>query len=164
MSWADQDIVFESSIHLLQLDRDLRSTHFSEQLLNHLLGCTEVAAMVYMVSELRHRVSGDLVSAAWELLEWKYEEHPQLLRDDDKFCTALADLTLQAWEARRPEAEAHGDVVPEFIRVLQCRGNAGHEEALTADIGTMVEDGGFQFGSMDDDPLDWIYWTELPPL
>lgn len=166
MSQADQDLVFESSIRLLQLNHDVRGTHFSVHLLEHLLACTEVEALVYMVSELRQRVTGDLVRTAWALVGRMYEDYPQLLQDDDKFYTALADLTLTAWEARRREAEAHGDVAPEFIGVLQgMRRDVGSEDAPTAVIGDVVPDGGFfQVGSIHDDPLDWVYWNELPEL
>jgi Fungal specific transcription factor domain len=164
MSQADQDVVFESSIRLLQLDFDGRGTKFSAHLLEHQLACTEVEALVYMVSELRQRVSGDLVRTAWALVERMYDEYPQLLQDDDKFYTALADLTLKAWEARRREVDANGDAVPEFIKVLQ-RGHVGEpEDAQTALIEDMIPDGGFQFGLIHDDPLDWVYWNELPQL
>jgi hypothetical protein len=105
MSQADQDVMFESSIRLLQLYCELPVTNFSAHLLRCLLARTEVEPLVYMVSELRQRVSGDLVHTAWALVGRMYEEHPQLLRDDDKFYTALADLTLKAWEARWPEVE-----------------------------------------------------------
>ena len=165
MSQADQDVVFESSIQLLQLDYDGRGTNFSAHLLEYQLVCTEVEALVYMVSELRQRVSGDLVRTAWALVGRMYEEYPQLLQNDCKFYTALADLTLRAWEARRRGLEAPGDAVPEFISVLQgMRGNVGYEDALTPVIGGVVPDGVFQFGLIHDDPLDWLYWNELPQL
>lgn len=165
MSQADQDVVFESSIRLLQLYCEPRVTNFSPHLVPCLLGQAEVEPLVYMVSELRQRVSGDLVHTAWALVERMYEEYPQLVRDDDKFYTALADLTLTAWQARWPEVEAHGGAVPQLIAVLQAiRGNIGQENAPTGVIEGMVPDRGFQFGLIYDDPLDWVYWNELPPL
>lgn len=163
MSQADQDVAFESSVRLLQLDYDVRATSFSADLLENLSARTEVEVLVYMVNELRQRTSGDLVRTAWALVGRMYEEYPQLLQDNDKFYTALADLTLKAWEARRREVEAHGDPVPEFIGVLEAmRANAGPEDASTAVTGGMVSDVDFQFGSIHDDPLDWVYWDELP--
>jgi hypothetical protein len=61
--------------------------------------------------------------------------------------------------------EAHGDAVPQFIAVLQAmKGNVWPEDAPAGVIGAMVQDGGFQFGLLDDDPLDWVHWNELPPL
>ena len=166
MSQEDQDVVFESSIQLLQLGFDLGVTNFSAHLLEHLQGCIDVEALVYMVSQLRQRVSGDLVRTAWALVGRIYEEyHLQLLQNHDKFYTALADLTLQAWEARRQEVDAQGDTVPEFIGLLQgMRGNVGHEDAPTAVTEGMTLNGEFQFGLMPDDPLDWAYWNELLQL
>jgi hypothetical protein len=165
MSLTDQDVVFESSIRLLELNHDMRVTNFSTHLLEHQMVCTEVEALVYMVSELRQRVSGDLVRTAWTLVGRMYEEYPQLLQDDGKFYTALADLTLKAWEARMLEVETHRDDVPDFIAALQgIRGNVGSEDAPMAGIGSMVPEEGFQFGLICDDPLDWVYWSELPRL
>ena len=72
-----------------------------------------------MISELQQRVSGDQVGIAWTLVTMMYEEHPQLLMDEDKFYIELAKLTLKAWKARKSEFEAHGEDVPDFIAVLK---------------------------------------------
>lgn len=161
----DQDIVFESSIRLLQLDYDLLPMNFSTHLLQHqTLKQTEVDALIYMVSELQHRVSGYLVRTAWEIVERIYRTYPQLLRDDKKFYTALADLVLKAWEGYTSEAEKSIEAVPEFIRKLRdMRGDIGYEYVLPdASIEVTIPDGGFPPWLVDDDPVDWIYWNELP--
>lgn len=165
ISHEDQDIVFESSIRLLQLDNDLLATNFSTHLLQHqALKQTEVDALVYMVSELRHRVSGHLVRTAWALVEQVYQVYPQLVRDDGKFYTALADVTLKAWEAYTGGAKTSGETVPEFIRELQgIEQDIGPEDMLPATtMGETVPDEGFPPWLIDDDPVDWVYWNELP--
>ncbi|KIM98484.1 hypothetical protein OIDMADRAFT_167284 [Oidiodendron maius Zn] len=165
MSQADQDVAFESCIRLLQLDRDISVINFSPHLIEYQLVCTEVEALVYVVSELRQRVRGGLVRTAWAIVERMYKEYPQLLQPDDKFYTALADLTLEACEVRSREVEAHGVAVPEFVtQMREIRGNVGPYNVLTAGIESMVPDEGFQFGLIYDDPLDWVYWNELPRL
>ena len=166
MSQVDEDIVFESSVRLLQLDYDLLTMNFSTHLLHHqALKQTEVDALVYMVSELRHRVTGDLVQTAWTLVERIYGVYPLLRRDDSKFSTALADVTLKAWDAHTREVQVGREAVPEFIRELQgMRGNVGPEDiSPAAAIGDTMTDGGFPPWWIDDDPLDWVYWNELPP-
>ena len=74
MSPGDQDLVFESSVRLLELNHDVRSTSFSINLVDHMTCRTPVEALVYMVSELRQRTSGPLVETAWGLLEDLYDE------------------------------------------------------------------------------------------
>ena len=165
MSQADQDVAFESCIRLLQLDRDISAINFSPHLIEYQLVCTEVEALVYVVSELRQRVRGGLVRTAWAIVERMYKEYPQLLQPDDKFYTALADLTLEACEVRSTEVEAHGVAVPEFVtQMREIRGNVGPNNVPTAGIESMVPDESFQFGLIYDDPLDWVYWNELPRL
>lgn len=165
MSQADQDVAFESCIRLLQLDRDISVINFSPHLIEYQLVCTEVEALVYVVSELRQRVRGGLVRTAWAIVERMYKEYPQLLQPDDKFYTALADLTLEACEVRSREVEAHGVAVPEFVtQMREIRGNVGPNNVPTAGIESMVPDESFQFGLIYDDPLDWVYWNELPRL
>ncbi|KAJ9350150.1 transcriptional regulator family: Fungal Specific TF [Paecilomyces variotii] len=126
MSQADQDEVFESSVQVLQLGYEVRRTPFSAHLLELQAAKTQVDALVYMVSELRQRVSGDLVRTAWVLVERMYKDYPDLLQDDSKFSTGLADLTLEAWDVRWRELQRHREVaVPEFIGLLQAaRGKA----------------------------------------
>ena len=184
MSQADRDVVFETGIRILQLTCGSGSPHapdtsfFSAHLLGDQLKCTEVDALVYVVSELRQRVGGDLVTTAWELVRTVYEDHyPQLLlqpqrRDcggNDHFSAALADLILEAWDARAREVQVldevdalSGSVVPGFIRVLQVmKGNADPEDASMAGIGAVVPDEDFQLGLLHDDPLNFLYWDEL---
>ncbi|OCL05728.1 hypothetical protein AOQ84DRAFT_412861 [Glonium stellatum] len=166
MSRADTDAVFESSVRLLQLHHEVRATRFSAHLLEHLLARTEVEALVFVVSDLRWRVSGELVRAAWGLVGRMYEGFPQLLqlRDEGGFYGALAELTLEAWEARGREVEVQGEGVPGFIGVLQGMRSVGPGDVPTAVVGGLVLDGGFQFELIHDDPLDWVYWNELSQL
>lgn len=165
MSQADEDIVFDSCIRLLQLDYDLLETKFAAHLLeHHQLGPTKTDALIYMISELRFRVSGVLVEAAWAVAGRMYKDYPQLL-GDDRFYTQLADLTLQAWEAREKQSEVQ-DGMPEFISVLQgIRKNADAVAAPTATMEAIILNGGYQFGPIDDDdPLYWVNWHDFPQL
>ena len=166
MSQAEQDLVFESSMQLLTLHFDLRGTNFSVYLLDYLLPVRpEAEVLVYMISELRQRVSGDMVQTAWDLVGRMYEEYPQLLQSDDKFNTALADLTLEAWEARRREVQLGEDAVPVFIRVLQGRrGNVESGDTSTAIMGSVEPYGDLDFGLGHDDPLDWVCWNDISQL
>lgn len=161
MSYEDREAVFESSVLLLQLDFDLRASNFSAHLLEPQLVSRRVEALVYMISELRQRLSGETSKQAWSLVEKMYEEYPELLQEDGRLFTALADLTWKAWDLRSGKIEASGSVVPKFIMALQQMRGDRSEDILPAGVGRILSEGGdFQFGAMYGDPLDWVYWDE----
>ncbi|KAJ9299966.1 transcriptional regulator family: Fungal Specific TF [Paecilomyces variotii] len=162
MSQADQDEVFESSVQVLQLGYEVRRTPFSAHLLELQAAKTQVDALVYMVSELRQRVSGDLVRTAWVLVERMYKDYPDLLQDDGKFSTGLADLTLEAWDVRWRELQRHREVaVPEFIGLLQAaRGKARAYDGTLDQIGGAMPGEGTQIGFLHES-LDWEFWNDF---
>ncbi|KAL6894970.1 hypothetical protein GGI43DRAFT_124645 [Trichoderma evansii] len=163
MSQADQDLVFESSVKLLELNRDVRHTSFSIHLVDHMACRTPVDALVYMVSELRQRISGYLVDTAWILLEELFIEQSVILPGEHVFYSALADLILQAWAARRRTLEHGKDVVPKFIKKLQAASDAVHDmQEPASDIDNLQA--GLMDDLMHDEPLDWTYWNDLLQL
>lgn len=163
MSQVDQDLVFESSVKLLELNRDVRHTNFSINLVDHMACRTPVDALVYMVSELRQRISGHLVDTAWILLEELFNEQSVILPGEHVFYSALADLILQAWAARRRTLEHGKDVVPKFIKRLQAASNAVDDmQEPASDIENLQA--GLMGDLMHDESLDWTYWNDLLQL
>ncbi|KAH0527529.1 hypothetical protein TsFJ059_002525 [Trichoderma semiorbis] len=162
MPQADQDLVFESSVRLLELNHDVRNTSFSTNLVDHMVCRTQIDALVYMISELRRRASGHLVEIAWTLLEGVYSHQSTVLPLDQKFHAALTDLTLQAWETRRkelgPETEA-----PKFIQTLQA-GREQPENLAEQVAGMEVPQTGLIGDWTQDEPFDWTYWNDLIQL
>ncbi|TFB01877.1 Transcription factor vrtR1 [Trichoderma ghanense] len=159
MSQADQDLVFESSVKLLDLNREVRSTSFSANLVDHMACRTQVDALVYMISELRQRTSGPLVETAWDLVEEVYGQQSLMPPCDDEFFAALADLTLHAWETRYNALDRVA-AVPNFIEMLQAAG----KRAETPDGPTEEMEGleRRRLGDLiQDEPLDWTYWNDL---
>ncbi|OTA07331.1 hypothetical protein A9Z42_0082090 [Trichoderma parareesei] len=159
MSQRDQDLVFESSVKLLELNREVHNSNFSTKLVDHMVCRTQVDAFVYMVSELRQRTSGPLVETAWTLIEEVYGQQSSMPPCDHEFFAALANLTLRAWETRY-KAFDQVAVVPKFIEILQAarqraettEGSAAEgEELQTVYIGDLIQD----------KPLEWTYWNEL---
>lgn len=156
MSQADQDAVFESSVKLLELDRHVRSMRFSIALVDNMTCRTQVEALVYMVSELRRRTSGPLVETAWILLGQMHDEEPNLMQGNHKFYAALADLTLEAWEARWQALEQRPEAVPNFIEMLlMARAEAGKADEPAAGSGGLPSE--FMDDLLRDEPLDWNY-------
>ncbi|KAH8131207.1 hypothetical protein FP744_10000532 [Trichoderma asperellum] len=163
MSQADQDLVFESSVKLLELNRDVRRTNFSINLVDHMACKTPVDALVYMASELRQRISGHLVDTAWILLEELFNEQSMILPGEHKFYAALADLILQAWAARPRTLEDARDSVSTFIKKLQETSEAANDLPEPASDMDNLQ-AGFMGDLMDDEPLGWTYWNDLLQL
>lgn len=163
MSREDEDAVFESSVRLLQFDRDVCNTTFSTGLVDGVTCRTQVEALVYMVSELRRQTSGPLVDTAWVLLEELHDEQPAMMRGSQGFYTALAGLTLEAWKERRVVEERRAEAVPRFIEMLQATSETrGGVDGSPADIGGLPS--GFMDDLMQDEALDWNKWTDLLSL
>ncbi|KAK1240293.1 hypothetical protein MKX08_007735 [Trichoderma sp. CBMAI-0020] len=163
MSQADQDLVFESSVRLLELNHDVRHTSFSINLVDHMACRTPIDALVYMVSELRQRVNGCLVDTAWMLLEELFDEHLKTPPGEHKFYVALADLILQAWAARRRTLEYGENIVPKFIERLQAVSDAVDDTQEPAlDMENLQA--GLMGDLMHDESLDWTYWNDLLQL
>ncbi|KAL5085903.1 hypothetical protein Trisim1_009816 [Trichoderma cf. simile WF8] len=162
MSQADQDLVFESSVRLLELNHEVRNTSFSTNLVDHMVCRTQIDALVYMISELQRRANGHLVETAWTLLENVYSHHTMVLPWDQKFSAALTDLTLRAWETRAkglgPEAET-----PKYIQTLQA-GSEQLEDLAEQVTRVDVLQTGLMGDWTQDEPLDWTYWNDLLQL
>jgi hypothetical protein len=163
MSQADQDLVFESSVRLLELNHSVRRTSFSITLVDHMACRTPTDALVYMVCELQQRTSGRLVETAWALLEEVHLELPVVLPADHKFRTALTDLILKAWAARWRALEFRADAIPEYIEKLQeAREAQGHTQEPASDIGSPQV--GLIGDLVYDESLNWTYWNDLLQL
>lgn len=163
MSQADQDAIFESSVKLMELDNEVRNTNFSTALVENMTCRTQVEALVYMVSELRQRTSGRLVETAWSLLGQMHDEQPAVIGGNHRFYIALADLTLEAWEAHYQALDQRPEVVPAFIeKLLAARGKAEAPVRPEADFGRLPS--GFMNELLDDGTLDWNDWNALLPL
>lgn len=163
MSQADQDVVFESSVKLLELNRSVRRTNFSISLVDHMACKTPVDALVYMVSELRQRVSGYIADTAWMLLGELFEEGFSILPEEHKFYTALVALIQQAWTARWQTSKHGQDIVPEFIKRLKAAIDAVDDIQEPASNAENLPDG-FMADLEHDDSLDWAYWNDLLQL
>ncbi|KAM0817896.1 putative Fungal specific transcription factor protein [Seiridium cardinale] len=163
MSEDDQNRVFESSVRLVELDQNVRRTNFSTTLVDHMTCRTQVEALAYMVSELRQRVSGHLVTAAWALLEQMHGEQPEVMQGGHRFYAALSDLTLAAWESRSQALGAQAGAIPDFIKKLQLV--RGKTDAAGP---TSTDSEGLQIDFMGDftntQALYWDRWDDLLQL
>ncbi|KAI0112742.1 hypothetical protein F4776DRAFT_656784 [Hypoxylon sp. NC0597] len=162
----ESDVLFNSAVRSLELvDVALRSK-FSSHLFTHMTFRYEIDLCVYIISELRRRCAGDRVAVAWNLVEYLYNNHPELIEDtENTFFVALGDLTLEAWETRRKElVRGQGvreyDITPQFIRLLWNK-----KQKRDVEEGIQIS-GVADPHSLDDnlwltdtDNLQWDYWN-----
>ncbi|KAJ9226750.1 transcriptional regulator family: Fungal Specific TF [Paecilomyces variotii] len=132
LSREENDMLFAMSVKLLQLDTQLRRIQFLEYFPWHGNAKGQLDAFIYALSDLRRRTTGEIVSNAWEQVEILFEEHPELITDrENSLYSALRELTLSAWEARKAElvrqrqhdASDTGPVDPNFITQLLSYSN-----------------------------------------
>jgi hypothetical protein len=191
ISQTECDFLFENGVKLLELDHECMNTQFSLSLLSHMTAKAQIDAMIYVLSELRRRASGDLVVSAWKVINRLYEEHPHLTEDTtNTFYVALGDLTLSAWETRQRElVQRQGarieEITPQYIYSLMATRKRETVDNNTIPLGsdgfpgsTMLGLGGdgqlpggwdpnptfttnFTMPSEFTDPLDWGYWNEF---
>ncbi|PMD31717.1 hypothetical protein L207DRAFT_558487 [Hyaloscypha variabilis F] len=151
MSQSESDLVFENGIRVLELDIECCKTQFSNQLLSTMVAKSQVDAIIFVLSELRRRPTGNLVTAAWKVIGKIYEDHSYLTQDTgNTFYVALGDLTLSAWETRQRELLSRQgarieEITPPYIYSLMAT-----RKRETADINTIPALGsdGFPVSSM----------------
>ncbi len=160
MTKEECDSTFEDALLFLELGKESRNTQFAYYLFCHLSTKHQMDGYIFVISELRRRLTGDRVSVAWRLVEGLYEDNPQLLDDADHhaFYAALGDLTLEAWDAhRRGIAQLVGnhdnEAPPNFIAVLRSKRG---KDIAGGDGGTAVDVTGEAV--LQDVMWDWDGW------
>jgi hypothetical protein len=166
MTREESDMLFDSAVISLEMVDVGIHSKFSSHLFTHMTSKFQIDAYIYVISDLRRRCSGDRVALAWKLVEYLYNEHPELIDDaENTFFVALGDLTLEAWEARRKElvrgqGVRESDVTPQFIQLLWDKRQNGNEESVQ--MPTVPDPHGLDsLGLTDENDLDWEYWNDF---
>ncbi|KAG0648751.1 Aurofusarin cluster transcription factor aurR2 [Hyphodiscus hymeniophilus] len=120
MPQKEKDMLFSESLKELEIATMGHSNKLVQGFLWH--------AFIYILSELRHRTTGDQVDRAWQQIETSFEQRPEMLSETkNSLYYAIGNLTLKAW-ARREEAGglyqgSHQLAPPRFISVLRSQRN-----------------------------------------
>ena len=126
MSRAERDMVFFTSLRMVEYDVLGQTTKQVAQFLWHINHYFQLDAFVFMLIESRHQLSGELADKAWQLISDVYKYHPELLIDEtNELYAAVRELTLQAWDARQMELKRLNPHIlmnpPSYIAHLQSR-------------------------------------------
>lgn len=143
-STAQNDELFDHATRVLELDKANREIPFAPQLRWH-TGPIRVDAVIYLLTAVKQQGNGERVAKAWDLIVQFWDEHNYSQSEDEapdqnKFFIALADLTLEAWQARKKELiVAHGQAMLEHItpacitRLEQIRGRT-YDDSLDSQL------------------------------
>ena len=132
MTQAEKDQLFTLSLRILGYHNQAMSQPQLQRYLWHIGQSSQFGAMVYLVGELRHRVSGPEVDEAWRSIADLFKYRPELPDRKRALHVALTSLTLKAWKAREAElVRFNGSTeLPPFIAaiMLQKVAHRKHEE------------------------------------
>ncbi|KAL2209792.1 hypothetical protein CC79DRAFT_1394119 [Sarocladium strictum] len=105
MSQDDSDALFDSAVTIMdKTDFGLRSK-LSPHMFLYMTSKVSMDHVIYILSELCQRCTGDKVHLAWRLIENLFNDHPELLHDEaTTFAIQLGKLTIDAWQAYRSAA------------------------------------------------------------
>ncbi|KAK1622809.1 fungal-specific transcription factor [Colletotrichum phormii] len=165
MTREEGDLVFDCSVTWLEMMEIAMSSKFSSHFIAHMTTKFTVDVYIYIISDLRKRVSGERVTLAWKLVENLYGDHPELIENtQSSFFVALGDLTLEAWEARRRElvnvqGSHEADIPPRYIQLLREQRQQKATpvpQVPAADSQTLDP-----LGLTDSANLDWDYWNDF---
>lgn len=162
MSQQDNDILFGSAVTWLRMINVGIQSNFSPHIIFHFTAMHTVDAYIYIISELRRRTFGQQVNLAWELVEDLYTNYSQLTGDkENKFFTALGELTLEAWNSRKEALMLnHGiqaaDMTPASIQLLQNALQVGKMQSTE-----IVDEGPLDIDFPADVDINWEYWNDF---
>jgi hypothetical protein len=131
---------------MVEQDNLLYSTPSVRGFLWHMDLQSQLDAIVYLLSELRHGSIGNLADKAWSQIMAAFMHHPHMITNTkNPLYAALRSLTLKSWEARETEFAQQNLAPPEgsppsFIsRIRSQRANNAlghlHEDPTAYDVG-----------------------------
>lgn len=86
----------------------------------------QLDAFIYVLSELRHRTTGQQADRAWQQVETSFEHRPEMLNETkNSLYYAIGNLTLKAWAKREEAGGLYPQQLtpPRFISVLRSQRN-----------------------------------------
>jgi hypothetical protein len=190
MPQREKDMLFKESLKEMEYDSLGHTNKAIRGYLWHIASHFQLDAFIYLISELRHRTSGDLVERAWQQIQFSFENRPEIITNTkNSLYYAIGNITLKAW-AKREEAIGSYQA-PRFISLLRSQRNIPDPPRRVAEVqnedpylrarmmdypidappqNTAFAHTEQQWGNWDTDidmnmpeitPVDWEYWQTL---
>ena len=187
----EKDMLFRTSLKLIDYFNMAYSTKSIRGFLWHTNFFIQWAALIYLLNELRTRVSGDEAENAWSRLTELFGYRPDIITQHKKALhTAVGNLILKAWAAYERECSHRREevIVPAFIAQLRSQripkqtmssisegtvlsvpsGHSSAEPFVELPLETFNDllDPSFNLDSFppDPSPIDWAEWDALTSL
>jgi hypothetical protein len=121
MPQKEKDMLFTESLKELEFDSLGHTIKSVQRYLWHIHVHFQLDAFIYLISELRHRTSGDLVERAWQQVQHAFEYRPEIISNTkNSLYVAVGNLTLKAWQ-KREETKGVQVPPPRFISLLRSQ-------------------------------------------
>jgi hypothetical protein len=134
MPQKEKDMLFSESLKELEYDTLGHTTPAIRGYLWHITTHFQLDAFIYLLSELRHRTTGDIVERAWQQIKLSYDNRPEMITDTkNSLYTAIGNLALKSW-AKREEAVREYRAPPRFISLLRAQRNIPDPPRPIADV------------------------------
>ncbi|KAK9330883.1 fungal-specific transcription factor domain-containing protein [Lipomyces starkeyi] len=129
MPQSEKDMLFSTSLKMIEYDNLAHATKSIQGYLWHVNVFFELDAFIYILSELRTRLAGELVDRAWQQVNLVYDYHPEMITDTrNALYFAIGNVAVKAWEKRVASAEHTQGIyqltTPRFISALHLQRKA----------------------------------------
>lgn len=134
MPQKEKDMVFAECLKELEYDTLGHTTPAVRGFRWHTTSHFQLDAFIYLLSELRHRTTGEIVERAWQQIQLSYDHRPEMIHDrKNTLYTAMGNLALKAW-AKREDALGTYQAPPRFISLLRSQRNIPDPPRPVAEI------------------------------
>ncbi|KAL8733745.1 MAG: hypothetical protein Q9166_001939 [cf. Caloplaca sp. 2 TL-2023] len=124
MSAEEKEYICRLSLELVENDNVAHSNKSADKFEWYMNMHFQFPALIYLLSELRHRTRGELAERGWMAMNegFRTRVHFIAAKKELPMFKAVSVLALKAWQAREMDAAAHGEPLPgrpEYILIFR---------------------------------------------
>ncbi|TVY83010.1 Aurofusarin cluster transcription factor aurR2 [Lachnellula suecica] len=137
MPQSEKDYLFVECLQELEIDGLGHTVKAVEGFRWHIQDHFQMDCFIIVLSELRHRIVGDLVERAWQQVAIAYEYRPEMITDSkNALYFAVGNLTLKAWRKREESGILNQGPyemsTPQYITMLHAQRNQAEPQQQPA--------------------------------
>ncbi|KAF4628725.1 hypothetical protein G7Y89_g9431 [Cudoniella acicularis] len=136
---TEKDMLFGECINQMEMDSLGHTIKSVQGYRWHISTYIPLDAIIYLLSELRYRLTGDIVDRAWEQVKLAYEYYPELTADtNNALYVAIGNLTLKAWRKKEEiglvRQGSYQVPPPRYISKLRAQRNLPDASRLPTEV------------------------------
>lgn len=115
MPTEEKDLLCRLSLNMIENDNITQRNKPADKFSWFINTNLQFPALIYLISELRHRTGGELADRGWQAISESFQYRMSFIAERKQLTMfqAIAALTLKAWQARETGARAHNEPMPE---------------------------------------------------